>query len=348
VSLHTAVGPDVERFAGKTVLITGSSGFLGHHFMGAFRRLNSWLDPKVRVIGVDNFICSSRRGFDTSYRASASDDDLVEMWADVSQPLGALREPVHFIVSAAGIASPVHYREHPLETIDVAVKGTRNMLDLAVQNKDHLEGMLYFSSSEIYGDPSVVPTPETYNGDVSCTGPRACYDESKRLGETLCSIYHSKYGVPVKTVRPFNIFGPGMTPRDKRVIPMFTYEALNGRPIPIFRDGLQTRTFCYIEDALVGFIKVLLEGKPGEAYNIGSFDNEISMRALGELFQRIIPGTELNFVPYPDSYPSSEPLRRCPDMTKASEELNYTPRWLLDAGVTEFVEWAKTHPLYSR
>lgn len=346
MSLHTSIGPDVERFAGKTVLITGSSGFLGHHFMGAFRRLNSWLDPKVRVIGVDNFICSSRRGFDTSFRASASDDDLVEMWADVSQPLGALREPIDFIISAAGIASPVHYREHPLETIDVAVNGTRNMLELA--RTQNLEGMLYFSSSEIYGDPHEVPTPETYLGNVSCTGDRACYDESKRLGETLCSVYHRKWGVPVKTVRPFNIFGPGMTPRDKRVIPMFAYEAINGRPLPIFMNGKQTRTFCYIEDALVGFIKVLLEGKAGDAYNIGNQDNEITMADLGHLFQKQIPGVDLNFVPYPDAYPKSEPLRRCPDLTKAKTELNYRPQWALEDGLDQFVQWAKEHPLYHR
>jgi UDP-glucuronate decarboxylase len=163
---------------------------------------------------------------------------------------------------AAGVASPVYYMRYPLETIDSAVQGTKNLLELARKNK-HLESFIFFSSSEIYGDPDPgsVPTPETYHGYVSSVGPRACYDESKRLGETIATVYQQRYDVPVKIVRPFNVFGPGMRHDDRRVIPMFTYEALNGRPLPVHSDGSQTRTFCYITDAICGFLQTLLKGK---------------------------------------------------------------------------------------
>ncbi len=152
--------------------------------------------------------------------------------------------------------------KYPLETIESAVQGTKNLLELARKNPK-LEGVSYsFSSSEIYGDPdaSAIPTPETYHGYVSSVGPRACYDESKRLGETIATIYQQQFKVPAKIVRPFNVFGPGMKHNDRRVIPMFTYEALNGRALPIHGNGEQTRTFCYITDAIVGFLKTLLTG----------------------------------------------------------------------------------------
>ena len=142
-------------------------------------------------------------------------------------------------------------------------RAPKNLLELARRNKD-LEGFLFFSSSEIYGDPDpkAVPTPETYHGYVSSVGPRACYDESKRLGETITTIYQQRYNVPVTIVRPFNVFGPGMKHNDRRVIPMFTYQALNGRALPVHGDGKQTRTFCYVTDAIAGFLKILLKGKP--------------------------------------------------------------------------------------
>lgn len=328
------LGPDVNRFSGKTILITGAAGFLGRHFIEFFRDLNkNYLHEPCTVLAVDNYITGAVP-LEAGY-------GITPLWADVTQPL-PLRAPVHFIISAAGIASPVYYRTFPLETIDATVAGTRNMLELA-RKQESLEAFLYFSSSEIYGDPynGVIPTSEDFNGNVSCTGPRACYDESKRLGETLCSIYKEKFTVPVKVVRPFNVFGPGMSHADRRVVPMYTLEALHGRPLPIFLGGTQTRTFCYITDAMVGFLKVLLNGHYGEAYNIGNQDNEIAMRDLGAMFQKLILGTELSFVPYPDAYPSSEPLRRCPDISKAREHLGYWPTVSLKEGLAAFIAWAR-------
>ena len=316
----------MKRFKGKTVILTGAAGFLGRHLRTKLRGLGA------TVHSMDNYITGGDLGQGSGY-------------ADIIDPV-YFNGPLHYIIHAAGIASPVFYSKYPLATIDVAVKGTRNMLDLA-RAYPELEGFLYFSSSEIYGDPNVVPTPETYRGNVSCTGPRACYDESKRLGETLCSVYHQQYGIPVRTVRPFNIFGPGMAHNDRRVVPMFTYAALNDRLLPVFRDGMQTRTFCYIEDAIDGFLKVLLDGKTGEAYNIGNPNPEISMRDLALLFkEQMRRKVQYEFQQYPGEYPADEPLRRCPDVTKAWHDVGYQPRWTLERGLAEFVEWAEKQPTY--
>jgi UDP-glucuronate decarboxylase len=176
--------------------------------------------------------------------------------------------------------------------------------------------------------------------------PRTRYDESKRLGETIATIYHQRFDVPVSIVRPFNILGPGMKHNDRRVIPMFTYEALNGRQLPVHGDGRQTRTFCYISDAICGFIKTLLNGRRGEAYNIGNSDNEIAMRDLAQLYTQLVPGCGVSFISYPDTYPAGEPQRRCPDLTKAREELRYGSRVDLKTGLARFIEWAQTQSGY--
>lgn len=338
------LGGDVQRFAGKTVLISGGAGFLGRHFLTVFRQLNDGaLAEPCKVISADNFITGDQQAL----RENGHDDpNIVNVWADVTYPL-PVREDLDFIIHAAGVASPVYYMKYPLETIESAVQGTKNLLELARRNPG-LSGFLFFSSSEIYGDPdpSAVPTPETYHGYVSSVGPRACYDESKRLGETISTIYQQHHGVPVAIVRPFNVFGPGMKHSDRRVVPMFTYEALNGRPLPVHGDGRQTRTFCYISDAIAGFLRVLLHGRPGEAYNIGNAENEIAMRDLAAMFTDLVPGADLEFIDYPDTYPAGEPQRRCPDLTKAQDELGYAARHDLKTGLGRFIDWARDEEAY--
>jgi UDP-glucuronate decarboxylase len=338
------LGNDAERFAGRTVLIAGGAGFLGRHFVALFRRLNKdVLSKPCKVISADNYITGEQLAL---HEGGRHDPNVIDVWADVSYPL-PIREGLHFIIQAAGVASPVYYMKYPLETIESAVQGTRNLLDLARRNNS-LEGFLFFSSSEIYGDPDprAVPTPETYHGYVSSVGPRACYDESKRLGETIATVYQQQYSVPVSIVRPFNVFGPGMKHNDRRVIPMFTYEALNGRTIPVHGDGSQTRTFCYISDAICGFIKTLLKGRPGEAYNIGNSDNEISMRNLASLFSELIPNSQFRNISYPNTYPAGEPQRRCPDLSKANRELGYKWRVDLKGGLKRFIDWARAQSSY--
>ena len=337
------LGADVHRFAGKTLLLAGGAGFLGRHFIALFRHLNKHVlkDP-MRVISADNYITGEGQAVhEVDY-----DPNILTMWADVAYPL-PIREDLHFIVHAAGVASPVFYMKYPLETIESAVTGAKTLLELARKNPS-LEGFLFFSSSEIYGDPDprAVPTPETYHGYVSSVGPRACYDESKRLGETIATIYQQRFNVPVTIVRPFNVFGPGMTHNDRRVIPMFTFEALNGRALPVHGDGRQTRTFCYITDAITGFVQALLRGKPGEPYNIGNAQNEISMAGLAKMYASVVPASTVKFIDYPSTYPGGEPLRRCPDLSKANRDLGYLAKVDVRSGLLRFVNWAKKQDSY--
>ncbi len=338
------LGADAHLFSGRTVLLSGGAGFLGRHFIAVFRKLNDGILARpCKVISADNYIT----GEQASLRDGGQrDPNIVEVWADVSYPL-PVREDLDFIIHAAGVASPVYYMKYPLETIDSAVLGTRNLLELARKNQG-LKGFLFFSSSEIYGDPDPqsVPTPETYHGYVSSVGPRACYDESKRLGETISTVYQQRYGVPVTIVRPFNVFGPGMKHNDRRVVPMFTYQALNGHPLPVHGDGRQTRTFCYITDAISGFLKTLLKGKPGEAYNVGNADSEISMRDLARIFSELVPGASLEHIAYPEAYPAGEPQRRCPDLSKAALDLGYASRVDLRDGLSRFIAWAREQDSY--
>ncbi len=217
--------------------------------------------------------------------------------------------------------------------------GTRNMLELA---KEKQARILFFSSSEIYGDPDTkhVPTQESYRGNVSCLGARACYDESKRVGETLCRIYHEYFGVATIIVRPFNVYGPGMQERDFRTLPNFASRIKGGHPLNVYGTGEQTRTFCYITDALTGFILILLRGVPGEPYNIGNPVPEISMLDLAELIGEITKKKLIvNVIEYPDSYPADEPMRRCPDIHKANIQLNYKPKVSLEEGLRRFLNW---------
>ena len=207
-----------------------------------------------------------------------------------------------------------------------------------------LKGFLFFSSSEIYGDPDSknIPTKESYRGNVSCTGPRACYDESKRVGETLCHIFHNIRGVHTNTIRPFNVFGPGMQETDYRVLPNFTSRIKANIPLQIYGTGNQTRTFCYVTDAMEGFIRVILSGISGEAYNIGNPNPEISVIELIKKIESIL-GKKVNYniVDYPDSYPADEPNRRCPDIRKAKIQIKYEPKIDIDEGLTRFINWSE-------
>ncbi len=337
--IRERLGPHLDPMAGSTVLMTGAHGFLGCYFTALFQAHNTAHPSRpIRMILLDNHITSDEKQVP---RTASHHVRFIPQ--DVIQPF-KVQEKVDYIIHAAGIASPYYYRKYPLETLEVATLGTKNMLMLA---RDHpLKGFLFFSSSEIYGDPDSkhVPTPESYRGNVASLGPRACYDESKRLGETLCMIFHEQYGVPTKMVRPFNVYGPGMKETDYRVLPNFASRIKSGKPIHIYGHGRQTRTFCYIADAITGFTLALLNGGPGQVYNIGNPKPEVSMmdlaQALEKALGRKIP---LDRVEYPDSYPSDEPQRRCPDISKASLQLGYEPRVPLEEGLRRFMDWALEH-----
>lgn len=327
-----------QKLEGKVIVVTGGSGFLGKYIINTLIQLNKdFLKNPCKIISIDNYITSSTKG------EERAEESIVYIQHNVVNPV-RLEGKVDYIIHAAGIASPVYYQKYPLETIDVAVQGTRNMLELAKEKQ--VQSFLFFSSSEIYGDPTpdAIPTKETYKGYVACNGPRSCYDESKRLGETLCYIYTHNYSVPIKIVRPFNVYGPGMGAADKRVIPAFLYNALTNKPLTVHSSGTQTRTFCYISDAVTGFFKVLLLGRDGEAYNIGNTDNEITMNTLALTLQEVFKNPlEINNIDYPEGYPQDEPKRRCPDLTKVREEVGYSPQVDLKQGLALSVNWAKVN-----
>jgi UDP-glucuronate decarboxylase len=320
--------------SGKNVLLTGGRGFLGRYFVEIFDRLNKdVLDKPVTLIVLDNLITAGKEG------AQIPKYNHIEFIRhNVSKPF-AYEGALDYVIHAAGIASPYYYRVYPIETMEVAINGTRNMLELAEKSSARFS---FFSSSEIYGNPDAkhVPMQESYRGNVSCQGPRACYDESKRAGETLCYIYHTQNGTATNTIRPFNIYGPGMQETDYRVLPNFASRIKSGSPLHIYGDGTQTRTFCYITDALVGFFKVFLKGVPGEAYNIGNPKPEVSMIDLAEALKTISSSKiKYDIIEYPDSYPADEPMRRSPDIRKARLQLGFEPIVGFKEGLSRFLLW---------
>lgn len=323
-----------QEFSGKTVLITGAKGFLGRYFIEIFKQLNSrYLTLPMQVIAIDNLITSG------SYAQQEIDDTNIKFIEhDVTRPF-SFDKDIDYIIHAAGIASPQYYQRFPLETLDVAITGTRNMLQLAREKNAKI---VFFSSSEVYGDPDSqhIPTKEDYRGNVSSLGPRACYDESKRVGETLCYIFSQHFGVRTNIVRPFNFYGPGMQERDYRVLPNFASRIKAKKPLKIYGCGDQTRTFCYITDALTGLLQVILRGIPNEIYNIGNPQPEVSVVQLADIISKVleykIPHEIVN---YPAEYPANEPNRRCPDITKAQEQLGYDPHVKLEEGLRRFFSW---------
>ena len=325
----------VQDFSGKTILLTGGRGFLGRYFMEVFNGLNrNILEEPCRLVAMDNLITSGKEG-----EKSPNFPNVEFVEHNAIKPY-QWEGRLDYVIHAAGIASPYYYRAYPLETLDVAIAGTRNFLELADAHKARFT---FFSSSEIYGDPSpqYVPTPESYRGYVACQGPRACYDESKRVGETLGHIFHTTKGVATNTIRPFNVYGPGMQETDYRVLPNCASRIKGGKPLNIYGTGDQTRTFCYITDAIVGFMMVILHGIPGEAYNIGNPTPEISMLELVNRISNIVrKPVAHNIIEYPDSYPADEPNRRCPDIRKAKLQLKYNPEVSLEDGLGRFLTWA--------
>lgn len=334
-----SIAKEASALAGRTLLISGGAGFIGRYIIGTIDYLNTHsLTKSCTVYCIDNFITGDKRKL-----FADMDTKLIRLLEhDVTKPLG-VKSRVDYIIHAAGLASPVYYRKYPIETIESAIFGAKNLLELARQKK--VKSFLFFSSSEIYGDPdpNFIPTPETYPGNVSCIGSRACYDESKRLGETITMTYYDVYKVPVKIVRPFNIFGPGMRPDDYRVIPTFLTHAMEDKPLPVHDEGNQTRTFCYISDAVTGFLKVLLSRKSGQVYNVGNDENEMNMMSLAQLVAHLFQNNvEIRKIDYPASYPKDEPRRRCPDLSKIRTELGFNPNVHIEDGLKRTVRWFRT------
>jgi UDP-glucuronate decarboxylase len=339
--IESALGDRAEAFRGKQILITGAAGFLGFGFLHFFSYLNRNLlrHGQLSIVAVDNYI----RGYPRWLKELAAASPCIKLVRkDITQPWqDGTGGRFDFIIHAASIASPKVYRKYPLETLDTNVSGLRHMLELA--KSDKCESILFFSSSEIYGDPPAneIPTGETYRGNVASIGPRACYDESKRVGETLCYLYAQQYGVPAKIVRPFNNYGPGLRLADGRVLPDFCRDVLADRDIILRSDGSPTRTFCYMADALTGYLLVLLSSHHAEPFNIGSESPEISMRELAAMLLEVA-GSQRRVVHIASEevdYLTDNPNRRCPNIQKARTLLGYMPTVDMKSGLRRLFEW---------
>lgn len=304
----------------KKAVITGAAGFLGSHLV---KRL---LDKNYKVIGIDNF--SSGKGENLVELLNHQNFTFIEQ--DITSAtvlnlddLNGVNEIFHL----ASPASPKFYQIDPLGTIYVNTIGTENMLKVAKQNKAKF---LFASTSEVYGDPIEHPQSEHYRGNVNTWGPRACYDESKRLGETYCYEYYHQYGVEVKIVRIFNTYSASLRNDDGRVISNFVTQALLGQDITIYGDGLQSRSFCYVDDTIDAFLK-MMESKDatGEIVNIGN-TNEITILELAKLVKRLT-GSKSTIVFHP--LPIDDPRERRPVIEKAKRLLGWEPKVDIEEGL---------------
>ena len=333
-----------SKLRNSTILVTGCGGFLGYYFMHFFAHFAEELQIK-RIIALENFLTGTKDWLDNLVASNPSLIKLHEfnVITDSVENIDGAKD-ANIIIHMASIASPTFYRVYPIETVDANITGLRRLLDYYAAKE--LKGFLFFSSSEIYGDPfpEFIPTKETYRGNVASIGPRACYDEAKRFGETLCYLFAQKYNMPIGIARPFNNYGPGMNINDKRLPADFAKAVIENRDLEILSDGKPTRTFCYISDAVTGYLKVLLHGK-FDVFNIGIDKLELSVKAFAEIFNEkgkdIFGYTgKITFnVSADKEYLTDNPNRRCPDISKAKEILNYNPTILVDEGIGRYLQF---------
>ncbi len=336
--------PDISQFDRKTIVITGCAGFLGYYFVHFFQHIRHLgVEPHALIL-LDNFQLGVPKWLNE--QGDANDSIIIRKFDIANGELEKIDPEKHadYVIHMASIASPTFYRKFPVQTIDANIWGLRNLLDYYKDGQ--LKGLLFFSSSEIYGDPlpEFIPTAESYRGNVTCIGPRACYDESKRFGETLCAVFSSEYGVPVRIVRPFNNYGPGMDLDDRRLPADFAKAVMGGEDIVIHSDGSPTRTFCYIADAIIGYLKALLHDE-FDYFNIGMDEPEISVADFARIYkdnaERLLEykGKILYQKSEDSAYLTDNPSRRCPNLDKARQILDYKPEIRVEKGVLRFLQF---------
>jgi UDP-glucuronate decarboxylase len=304
----------------KRILVTGGAGFLGSHLC---ERL---LGEGAHVICLDNFYT----GAHVNIQHLRDHPNFELLRHDITHPLFIECDEIY---NLACPASPIHYQRDPVQTIKTSVMGSVNMLGLAKRLKAKI---FQASTSEVYGDPSVHPQPESYWGNVNTIGPRSCYDEGKRCAETLFFDYRRQHGLNIKVVRIFNTYGPRMHPNDGRVVSSFIVQALMGRDITIFGEGLQTRSFCYADDLIEGFVRLM--NTPDDItgpINIGN-PGEFTMLELAQMVIDIT-GSKSKIVHMP--LPQDDPKQRRPDITQAQEKLGWEPKVPLREGLTKTVSY---------
>jgi UDP-glucuronate decarboxylase len=301
------------------IIVTGGAGFIGSHLCARL------IAEGHEVVCVDNFFTGRRKNL-----APLADNPRFEVIRhDVTQPVMLEADRIYHLACPA---SPVHYQHNPIKTVKTNVLGTMHMLGMARRTGAR---MLLSSTSEVYGDPLEHPQKETYWGHVNPIGLRSCYDEGKRVAETFCMGYHRHNGVEVRIARIFNTYGPNMLPDDGRVVSNFIVQALQGRPITMYGDGSQTRSFCYVDDLVDGLVRLMeCEGFIGPV-NLGN-PEEFTIRQLAD---KVIAMTGASSRIVAEPLPSDDPTRRKPDISLARERLGWAPKTALEKGLKKTIEY---------
>jgi UDP-glucuronate decarboxylase len=294
------------------IIVTGGAGFIGSHL------IDRLMQEQHEVICLDNFYTGTKRNIEKWF----GNPNFELIRHDITEPI---RLEVDRIFHLACPASPVHYQYNPIKTTKVSFLGTSNMLGLAKRVKARF---LMASTSEVYGDPLIHPQSEDYFGNVNPIGIRSCYDEGKRVAETLCFDYHRQHNVEIRVARIFNTYGPRMLENDGRVVSNFIAQSLQGKPLTIYGDGSQTRSFCYVSDLVDGLIK-LMDGNETGPVNLGNPEEYTILRLAQNIRDRINPDREISFLPLPQD----DPKQRKPDITRAKTWLNWEPTVSLDRGL---------------
>jgi nucleoside-diphosphate-sugar epimerase len=316
----TAVDWDV--FANKRVLITGASGFLPAYLVETLLYLNSTRYLNIHITA----LIRSRDSYIKRFSHHLNNPNLTVLEQDVSKPIN-LALPHHFIIHAASQASPKYYGVDPVGTLSANVLGTMQLLELARIHP--IISFMFFSSGEVYGETQHIPTKEADYGYIDPISVRSCYAESKRMAENMCVSWHAQYQVPVKIVRPFHTYGPGMRLDDGRVYADFVRDIIENRSIIVRSAGTALRAFCYLADATAGFFTVLLKGENGVPYNVGNRQAEISVMDLANLLVGLFPEKQLRVVKesyqVENGYLQSPISRNCPDVSRI-KTLGWEPR----------------------
>ena len=312
----------------KVILVTGGAGFIGSHLC------DKLIEQGNIVICLDNLLTGSQKNI--AHLLSSKNFFFINQDACgpfKSKKFAKINEIYHLASPAdPNVNSPVSYMSHPFETMRVNTEGTWNMCEAALKHKAKL---LFASTSEAYGDPQVSPQQEDYRGNVSTTGPRAVYDESKRFGETITSAFVRNKKLNARIVRIFNTYGPRMNPNEGRAVVNFIKQAIKNESITIYGDGSQTRSFCYVDDEVEGLIMAMEKGKSGEVYNIGN-DDERTILEFAKIIKKLAGSkSQIIFEPLPED----DPVQRKPDITKAKKTLGWYPKIALEKGLLRTIQY---------